>query len=81
MPPLPAFRPGTLATAVRRRSGRDEYVRAVTRRDGDAIVLEPVEGQESHMIASAGRADALVEVTAGDGELQAGTEIRYLALS
>jgi molybdopterin molybdotransferase len=78
---LPAFRRGTLAAAVRRRSERDEYVRAVIRRDGDAIVLEPVAGQESHMIASAGPADALVEVTAGDGELQAGAEVRYLVLS
>jgi molybdopterin molybdotransferase len=79
--PSPAFQRGTLARGIRRRPDRDDYVRAVARRDGDAVVLEPVPGQESHMIASACPADALVEVAAGDGELAAGAEARYLALS
>jgi molybdopterin molybdotransferase len=79
--PSPTFQRGILARGVRRRPERDDYVRAVARRDGDAVVLEPVPGQESHMIASAGRADALVEVAAGAGELAAGAEVRYLALS
>jgi molybdopterin biosynthesis enzyme len=79
--PLPAFRRGILAHAVRRRAERDEYVRAVARRGADSVLLEPVPGQESHMIASAARADALVEVAAGDGEIGAGAEVRYLALS
>jgi molybdopterin molybdotransferase len=78
--PEPAFRGGVLAAAVRRNAERDEYMRARSRRDGDAVVLEPIAGQESHMIARAGRADALIEIEAGEGEIAAGASIRYLAL-
>ena len=42
-------------------------------------VLEPVTGQESHMIVRAAGADALV-VPRSDGELPAGAEVRYLRL-
>jgi molybdopterin molybdotransferase len=79
--PLPAYRRGVLTAPVRRNPQRDEFLRARTRRAGDAIELEPLPGQESHMIARAGRADALVAVEAGEGELQAGSEARFLALS
>jgi molybdopterin molybdotransferase len=78
--PLPAFRNGTLAVAVRRNAERDELVRAARRRDGDEDVLEPLSGQESHMIVRAGRANALVWVEAGEGELAAGSPVRYLPL-
>ncbi len=79
--PLPELRRGILGSAVTRNPHRDEYVRASTRRDGDDVVLEPLAGRESHMIASAARADALVEVHAGAGELRSGEEIRYIALA
>lgn len=78
--PLPAFRNGTLAAAVRRNADRDELVRATLRRDDGAEVLEPLSGQESHMIVRAGRANALVWVEAGEGELAAGSPVRYLPL-
>ena len=48
--PLPRFEPGRLASALRRNEERDEFVRARSRSDGDSLVLEPVTGQESHMI-------------------------------
>jgi molybdopterin molybdotransferase len=76
--PLPAFRRGTLGSAVRRNAERDELVRAAVRREGDNVVLEPLSGQESHMIVRAGRANALVLVEAGSGELVAGTAVPYL---
>ncbi len=79
--PLPELRRGILGSAVTRNPHRDEYVRASARRDGDDVVLEPLAGRESHMIASAARADALVEVHAGAGELRSGEEIRYIALA
>jgi molybdopterin molybdotransferase len=79
--PLPEFRGGILAESIARNAHRDEYVRAFARRDAEDIVLEPLPGRESHMIARAGRANALVEVAAGEGELAAGDEVRYLALS
>jgi molybdopterin molybdotransferase len=78
--PLPDFRRGLLGAGIERNPHRDEYVRAVARRDRDEVVLDPLPGRESHMIARAGRADALVEVAAGDGELGVGEEIRYLPL-
>jgi molybdopterin molybdotransferase len=79
--PLPAYREGTLGATVRRNPHRDEYLRATTRRADDAVVLDPLPGRESHMIARAGRADALVAVGAGEGELAAGEAVRYLALA
>ena len=79
--PRPDFRRGILGAAVSRNSHREEYVRATSRRDGDAVVLDPVVGRESHMIVRAGRADALVAVEAGEGEIAAGEDVRYLALS
>jgi molybdopterin molybdotransferase len=79
--PLPAYRRAILASAVKRNPHRDEYVRATSRREGDSVVVDPLPGRESHMIASAARADALVAVEAGDGELAAGEEIRYIAIA
>jgi molybdopterin molybdotransferase len=79
--PLPDFRRGTLAASLARNPHRDEYVRAVARREGDRVVLDPLPGRESHMIARAGRANALVEAEAGEEDLSAGAEVRYLALS
>jgi molybdopterin molybdotransferase len=78
--PLPVFRRGRLAGPIRRNPGRDEFVRARSRRDGDAVLLEPLTGQESHMIVRAGKADALVAVAAGEGEVPAGEEVRFLVL-
>jgi molybdopterin biosynthesis enzyme len=43
-------------------------------------MLEPVPGQESHMIVRSGRASALVWIEAGDGEIPAGAPVRYLEL-
>jgi molybdopterin molybdotransferase len=78
--PLPAFRQGRLSEPVRRNRMRDELVRAVARPDGAETLLEPLPGQESHMIARAGRANALVFVEAGEEELPAGTAVRFLPL-
>jgi molybdopterin molybdotransferase len=76
--PEPAFRAGALAAPVRRNAHRDQFIRARARREGERVVLEPIAGQESHMIARAGRADSLIEVEAGEGELAAGSPVRYL---
>ena len=78
--PGPRYRLGRLASSVRRNAARDELVRARTAYEEDGIVLEPVTGQESHMIARAAAADALVLVRAGEGELAAGELARYLPL-
>jgi molybdopterin molybdotransferase len=75
--PGPAFALGELAAPIRRNAQRDEFVRARSRVDGDRVVLEPVLGQESHMIARAAAADALIFAPRGDGELAAGAVVRY----
>jgi molybdopterin molybdotransferase len=79
--PLPRLEPGRLGGELRRNAERDEFVRARTRTDGDVIVLEPLRGQESHMIARAGAADALVHVPRGNGELTAGSGAFWLRLN
>jgi molybdopterin molybdotransferase len=79
--PLPEYRTAILGAAVKRNPHRDEYVRATTRREGGSVMVDPLPGRESHMIASAARADALVAVEAGAGELSAGEEIRYIAIA
>jgi molybdopterin molybdotransferase len=79
--PLPRFEPGTLSAALRRSPDRDQLVRAQRRTgDGAAIELVPLTGQESHMIARAAAADALVLVPRGEGEVEPGSPVRYLRL-
>lgn len=78
--PLPVYAHGTLARSVRRNPVRDEFVRAVAAPRGDETVLEPITGQDSHMIARAARADALIAVGAGEGELREGERVRFLRL-
>jgi molybdopterin molybdotransferase len=79
--PLPRFEPGTLSRGVRRNPQRTELVRARSRVDGSAVALEPLTGQDSHMIARAAGADVLVLVPAGDGELAAGAAVSFLRLA
>jgi molybdopterin molybdotransferase len=79
--PGPVYRQGRLARGVRRNVRRDELLRARTRTSDDGVVLEPVTGQESHMIVRAAAADALVFAPRGEGELVAGELVRYLPLA
>ena len=78
--PRPRFLPGRLAAAVRRNPVRDELVRARSRREGDEVELDPLRGQDSHMIVRAAAADALALVPRGEGELAAGSPVEYLPL-
>jgi molybdopterin molybdotransferase len=78
--PAPAYEDARLASPLRRNPSRDELARARTRRDDHGTLLEPLTGQESHMIVRAAGADALVLVPSGEGELAAGERVRYLRL-
>jgi molybdopterin molybdotransferase len=78
--PRPRYLIGTANSAMQRNAHRDEFVRAVRIDDPDAIRVEPIRGQESHMIARAAVADALVHVPRGEGEITAGSAVRFLAL-
>jgi molybdopterin molybdotransferase len=78
--PRPRFLPGRLSATVRRNPVRDELVRARSRRAGPEVELEPLRGQDSHMIVRAAAADALAFVPRGDGELAAGSPVEYLPI-
>ncbi len=79
--PGPVFFEGRLAASVRRNAHRDEFLRARSVLSETGVLLDPVTGQESHMIARAAAADALVLAPRGDGELAAGESVRYLLLA
>jgi molybdopterin molybdotransferase len=78
--PGPAYLPGRLGADVRRTENRDELVRARTRIEGGAVVLEPLTGQESHMIVRSAAASALVLVPRGTGSLAEGAQVSYLRI-
>ena len=79
--PGPDWERGRLAESVRANPARDELIRARARVDDEGITLEPLAGRESHMIARAAGANALVLVPRGEGELAAASSVRYLRLS
>ena len=79
--PGPTYERGRLAQSARRNPQRDEFLRARrTVLDGE-IQLDPIRGQESHMIARAAGADALILAPRGEGELAAGATVDYLRLA
>ena len=78
--PRPLYLPARLAAAVRQNADRDELLRARLRMDADGALVQPLGGQESHMIVRAASADALVLVPRGTGELAAGARVRYLPI-
>jgi molybdopterin molybdotransferase len=79
--PLPRLEPGVLATELRRNDARDDFVRARSRLDQDRVLLEPLTGQESHMIVRAAAADALVHVPRGDGTVPSGATVGWIRLA
>ena len=79
--PGPVFFEGRLAASVRRNGQRDQFLRARSAASESGALLDPVLGQESHMIARAAAADALVLVPRGEGELVSGESVRYLPLA
>jgi molybdopterin molybdotransferase len=78
--PLPRYEAGRLTTALPQNEERDEFVRARSRVDGGVVALDPVDGQESHMIVRSAAADILVFVPRGNGELPAGSTVEWLRL-
>lgn len=78
--PGPHYQPGRAGSGLPRNPLRDEFVRARRRIGDGAVVVEPVQGQDSHMIVRAASADALVRVPRGEGEIASGEAVRYLTL-
>jgi molybdopterin molybdotransferase len=78
--PSPQFRPGTLAAPIPRRPERDDFVRAHVAWNDEGALVEPIVGQESHMIAHTTAATGLVWIPRGQGSLDAGSRVRFLPL-
>ena len=66
----------TLTSPVRSPSGRRSYLRAVL----DGTRVTPLSGQQSHQIASLGRANALIIVPEWETQLPAGESVDVLIL-
>ena len=79
--PRPRFEPGRLDGELERNPGRDELVRGRLTFDGQGPLVEPLPGRESHMIARAALADALVLVPRGEDRLRPGDSVEFLRLS
>jgi molybdopterin molybdotransferase len=79
--PLPRFERGRLGGEVERNPGRDELVRARLVLDDEGVLVDPLPGRESHMIARAALAEALVLVRRGEGHLRQGDSVEFLRLS
>jgi molybdopterin molybdotransferase len=78
--PGPRYRAGRLSRAAEANPHRTELARARASETDEGTLLELLRGQESHMIARAAEADALVLLPAGERTLPAGSWVRYLAL-
>jgi molybdopterin molybdotransferase len=79
--PLPRFERGRLGGELEPNPVRDELVRSRLDFDQDGPVVEPLPGRESHMIARAALADALVLVRRGEDRLRPGDSVEFLRLS
>jgi molybdopterin molybdotransferase len=78
--PLPRYHVGRATMPLPRNPNRDEFLRATRVVGADGALLEPIQGQESHMIARTAAADALMHVPRGGDEIAAGAPVRYLTL-
>jgi molybdopterin molybdotransferase len=79
--PLPRFERGRLGSELERNPSRDELVRGRLAFDDEGPLVEPLPGRESHMIARAALADALVLVRRGEDRLRPGDPVEFLRLS
>ncbi len=78
--PRTRYLAGRTTQPLRRNAQRDEYLRAVARADADGTWLEPIRGQESHMIGRTAVADSLVHVPQGEGDLPEGSVVRFVLI-
>ena len=78
--PAPPFRPGVLVAPIAQRPERDDFVRARVTWGEDGALVEPIVGQESHMIAHTTAATGLAWIPRGPGSLPAGSRVRFLPL-
>jgi molybdopterin molybdotransferase len=78
--PGPRFLPGRLAARIEGGRERDWLLRARLRAERGAVSVEPITGQESHMLARSAGADALVLVPRGEQPVETGASVTYVEL-
>jgi molybdopterin molybdotransferase len=78
--PEPRWEIGALTRSLERNPHRDDFVRVVATSTDAGVALDPVGGQESHMIVRAAAANALAHVPRGEGWLPAESAARFLRL-
>jgi molybdopterin molybdotransferase len=78
--PGPRYERGVLRSMLARNPARDELVRARLQPRTEGPLVEPLPGRESHMIARAAGADALVLIPRGNGDLAAGEPVDFLRI-
>jgi molybdopterin molybdotransferase len=78
--PAPPFRTGVLATEVRPRPERDDFIRTRVAWSEHGALLDPIVGQESHMIVHTSAADAIAHIPRGTDTLAAGSRVGFLPL-
>ncbi len=79
--PAPSFTTVSASEGFVRHPAREDYPRAVlTAAEGGWPVASTLRGQESHMIAAAAGADAIVRVEVGEGPIEPGTLLQALII-
>ena len=78
--PSLAFLPATLATPVRRRSGREEYQRGTVENQGGKLVVRSTGDQSSNRLSSFSEANCLIRLRAEQGDLAVGTPVEIVNL-
>jgi molybdopterin molybdotransferase len=71
---------GTTAVALRRSPDRAIWHRASVDTGGGEPVLQPLEGQASHMLGNLSECTALALVPPGTAEIPAGAEVEWVAV-
>ncbi|OPZ84225.1 MAG: Molybdopterin molybdenumtransferase [bacterium ADurb.Bin429] len=64
-----------LTTALRKRSGRHEFVRGVVAEHAGRLIVTPVTGQDSHMLGGLAQANCLIHFPVADDYLPADTPV------
>jgi molybdopterin molybdotransferase len=76
----PAPRRVSLAAPVRRNRRREQAIRVVLEPQDGRLAARPNGPQGSHIVTSLVGADGLALIAAGEGEVEAGTEVPFLPL-
>ncbi|MEW5702557.1 MAG: gephyrin-like molybdotransferase Glp [Candidatus Zixiibacteriota bacterium] len=70
----------TLAKPLRKKAGRLEWVRGVTRREDGRLLVTPTAAQESHMLTGLAQAECLIDCPVEQTDLRVGADVNIRLL-